>query len=174
MSSGGSGDRGESGPSLVEVEVRGLGTDESSGATVMVLGHEELLLPMVIGLAEAASISKALGQTDLPRPVSHDLLAEILEISGAELAQVEVLELRDGTYFAALVLELVDGRVERVDSRPSDAIALALRTGAPILVSEHLLWEDANDAQGFPPPADKEGWKKVLEQMRPEDFKYKM
>lgn len=160
--------------SLVEVEVRGLGTDESSGTTVIVLGHEDALLPMVIGLAEAASISKALGQTDLPRPVAHDLLAEVLEISGAELEQVEVLELRDGTYFAVLVLELADGRVERVDARPSDAIALALRTGAPILVNEHLLWEDANDAQGFPPPADKEGWKKVLDQMRPEDFKYKM
>ena len=159
---------------LVEVEIRGLGTDESSSATVLVLGHEEAVLPMVIGLAEAASISKALGQTDLPRPVAHDLMVELLEISDGELRQVEVLDLRDGTYFAVLVVALADGSVERVDSRPSDAIALALRIGAPVLVSEHLLWEDANDAQGFPDPTDKKGWKKVLEEMRPEDFKYKM
>ena len=162
------------GQRLVEAEVRGLGTDESSGATVLVLGRGDALLPMVIGLAEAASISKALGQTELPRPVAHDLLCEVLEASDSTLQRVEVLDLREGTYYAVLVIELADESVERVDSRPSDAVALALRTGAPILVSEHLLWEEAMEAQGFPPPADKEGWKKVLEQMRPEDFKYKM
>ena len=159
---------------MLEVEVRGLGTDESSGATVLVLGDGEAVLPMVIGLAEAASISKALGQTDLPRPVAHDLLAEFLDVSDSSLQRVEVVDLREGTYYAVLVVELADESVVRVDSRPSDAIALALRTGAPILVSEHLLWEEATDAQGFPAPADKEGWKKVLEEMRPEDFKYKM
>lgn len=155
--------------------VAGLGVEPESGATVIVLeGPEGEQLAMVIGMAEASSIAKALEELELPRPLTHDLFHATLGALGARVQRIEVVDLRDGTYFAELVLVDASGQERRQDSRPSDAIALALRAGAPILVHAHVLGEAPSEPQDLPSPADKEGWKKLLEKLGPEDFKYKM
>jgi bifunctional DNase/RNase len=157
------------------MEVTGLGVDAASEATVLLLEGEGESLGMVIGLAEATSIAKALDQLELKRPMAHDLLQDVMNAVGANLCQIEVVDLRDATYYAELIIEDAAGVIHRIDSRPSDAIALALRAGAPILVHEHVLGNEAPAAKEFPSPADKEGWKKILEEMEPESFgKYKM
>ncbi len=163
-------------PRLVEVHVTGLGVDSDSGATVLLLESDaDGALVMAIGLSEATSIARALGQVETQRPLAHDLLERVVDAVDARVRQVEVVALRDGTYFAELVLLDADGEETRIDSRPSDAIAVALRVDAPIYVHEHILAKDRSETQEFPSPADKEGWKKLLDEMEPEDFgKYKM
>jgi bifunctional DNase/RNase len=85
------------------------------------------------------------------------------------------MDLRDNTYFAEIVLKDASGRTVRVDSRPSDAVALAVRVDAPIFVHEQVLQKARPAPKEMPAPTDKEGWKKLLEEMDPEDFgKYKM
>ncbi len=166
----------DDGAKLIEVHVAGLGVDEDSGTTLILLesdAHDSLV--MAIGLAEATSIAKALDQVEMKRPLAHDLMRDVVGAAGARVRQVEVIDLREATYYAEVVLEDATGVVHRIDSRPSDAIALALRVGAPILVHEHVVRKESAEAQEFPSPTDKEGWKKLLEEMEPEDFgKYKM
>jgi bifunctional DNase/RNase len=95
-------------------------------------------LPIWIGAAEAHSIAVALEQTPLPRPNTHDLASQLILGLAGELSRVVVTELRAGTYFATLTVDTPDGPVT-LDSRPSDAIALALRARAPIFVRASLL-----------------------------------
>ena len=150
--------------------------DEKSGSVLLLLlGRDQESLAMAIGVSEATAIAKELQQIELPRPMTHDLMRDMLAVLRVGLVRIEVLELRDSTYFAEIVLRTADGAEIRVDSRPSDAIALALRSEAPIYASEQILRKEESSAQEFPPATDKESWKRILEEMDPEDFgKYKM
>ncbi len=161
---------------MVPMQVFDLAVDEAAGSVLLVLqgdGGESLV--MAIGLPEAAAIAKEIHAVDFPRPLTHDLMRDILASLGGNLDRVEVVALRDGTYFAELVVSDANGHTSRIDSRPSDAIALALRTHAPIFANEQVLTKADSEAQEFPPATDKESWRKILEDMDPEDFgKYKM
>jgi bifunctional DNase/RNase len=123
----------------VAVEVGRVALDPSSGSPVVILEDREgnRSLPIWIGFAEASSIASELRHERLPRPNTHDLARRLIEDLHAAVARVVVTELREGTYYAVLVVE-ASGRVFEVDARPSDAIALALRTGAPLFVREAL------------------------------------
>ncbi|GBE58116.1 hypothetical protein BMS3Abin01_01046 [bacterium BMS3Abin01] len=99
-------------------------------------------LPIWIGHQEAAAILMKLQGTDLPRPMTHDLMTSILSRLDAELLKVTVTELRENTFYALLTLRLASGEVE-IDSRPSDALALAVRTDAPIFASDQLVEENS-------------------------------
>ena len=161
---------------LLEMHVIGITVDQGSGGAVLFLQDEaERTLPIWIGVAEATSIAKELEEVELPRPLTHDLFRDVLQATGVQLVRIEVVDLRDNTYFAELVLRDAQGQTLRIDSRPSDAIALAVRMEAPILVHEQVLRKAQTGPKEFPPPTDKEGWKKLLEEMDPEDFgKYRM
>ncbi len=131
---------------MVEMKVVGLSLDDATKAPILVLRREagEELLPIWIGAMEAMAISIALNSVDVPRPLTHDLLLNTLRSLGAQLVAVDVVDLRDGTYFAELDI-LQGGTRTRVDCRPSDAIALALRADVPIFVSEDVLRRAAED-----------------------------
>lgn len=161
---------------MVRMEVSGVHLDASTGSAVLVLaGDDDRILPILIGLAEATSIAKELDEVELPRPLTHDLMIDALHSLSVSIARVEVIDLRDDTYFAELVLSDAHGEEIRIDSRPSDAVALALRADAPIFVDEKVLEQSRSAPQEIPAEADKERWKKILEEMDPEDFgKYKM
>ncbi len=158
------------------MSVAGVHLDSSSGSAVLVLTNPEgRALPILIGLAEATSIAKELEGIELPRPLTHDLLRDSLEALGARILRVEVTALRENTYYAIVVLADVGGRETQLDSRPSDAVALAVRVDAPIFVHEQVLRETQASPQEILASAEKEEWKKILEEMDPEDFgKYKM
>lgn len=125
---------------MVEMRVFGLTIDPQSKTPIVVLREVsgEGVLPVWVGAMEAMAISLVLNNENLPRPLTHDLMLMALKALKAEVRRVEINDLREGTYYAVLVLYGPDGRL-RVDCRPSDAIALAMRSGAPILVEEEVL-----------------------------------
>ena len=105
------------------------------------------LFPIVIGRWEARAIDRSVRSLSPPRPMTHDLLATIVEATGALLERIEITDLKDGTFFASLHLKR-DGETVKVDARPSDAIALAVRTRSPIFVAEDVLREAAEVPKG--------------------------
>lgn len=161
---------------LIPMSVDGLHLDASSGCAVLVLKSAEgAILPILIGVAEATSIAKELEDLKLPRPLTHDLLRDVIGYLQARVLRVEVTDLRDSTYHSVIVLQDLAGREGRLDSRPSDAVALALRVDAPVFVHEQVLRKSQSSSQEILATAEKEEWKQLLEEMGPEDFgKYKM
>jgi bifunctional DNase/RNase len=133
---------GRDGPgevSTVEVRVDRVALDEETGSPVVVLAEVdgERHLPIWIGYAEATSIASRLQDVKAPRPNTHDLATRLINGLEGELQRVVVTDLTNGVYFARILLER-GGRIVEIDSRPSDAIAIALRAGAPVFVHEPL------------------------------------
>lgn len=125
---------------------------------IMLIGADEWgdrVLPIIIGNAEALSIKKGLGEVDFPRPLSHDLFVEVLEAFGATVEKVTIDAMINGTYTATVYIKDSAGKLHSFDARPSDAVALAVRTGAPIYVADTLgsLTEDAS--RYIQPPSGK-------------------
>ena len=133
---------------MVEMRVFGLTIDPQSKTPIVVLREAsgDAVLPVGVGAMEAMAISLVLNNESLPRPLTHDLFLMTLKAFKAELRRVEINDLREGTFYAVLVLSGPEGRT-RVDCRPSDAIALAMRAGAPILVDEEVLRLSAEEQQ---------------------------
>lgn len=128
-------------------------------------------LPIWIGHQEAAAILMKLQGTDLPRPMTHDLMTSILGELHAEILKVTVTELKENTFYALLTLKLDAGEIE-VDSRPSDALALAVRTNAPIYASDQLIEDNAIEFDHDVEDADQvvEKFRDFLDNVTPEDF----
>ena len=161
---------------LIRVEVKALIVDPSSNVPIVLLRSEEessRVLPIWIGLYEANAIALKLEGVETPRPMTHDLAVGLLETLDARMIKVVVNDLEDNTFYAQIVLEL-GGEERTLDSRPSDAIALALRTQAPIFVAESVL-DRAMSADSTRRLEDDEKIKKFLEDLDPEDLgKYTM
>jgi bifunctional DNase/RNase len=153
---------------FIQVDIIGLSTSPSSGgAYALVLGEVDgnRRLPIIIGAFEAQAIALELEKIQPPRPMTHDLLRDTFEAVGVEVLDVVIDELRDGTFFAK-IRYIHDGEEGQLDSRPSDAVALAVRVDAPIYVAPSVLEEagiPAEDegvsalARSEPEEAEKEG-----------------
>ena len=128
-------------------------------------------LPIWIGHPEAASILMKLQGASTPRPMTHDLLCDVLGELEVRCTQVAVTELRENTFFASITLS-VNGRELEIDSRPSDAIALAVRSGAPIFAAEEVIAESAIEFEQNEEESEDvvEQFKEFLDQVSPEDF----
>ena len=160
-----------------EMLVAGVTVDPVTKSPIVVLKDREnrCALPIWIGQPEANAIVLALEGVELPRPMTHDLMKSVLETTGNLLRKVEITDIRENTYYASLHLEGSSGAYT-VDSRPSDAIALALRFGVPVLVAEEVL-EKALTVEPFDGEGDgvRDPWTELLEKMDPSQFsKYKM
>jgi bifunctional DNase/RNase len=132
-------------PRDVRVRVGTIGFDANHSPVVVLEEQDgERMLPIWIGAAEAGSIAAELHRRPPPRPNFHDFAKRVIQSVDAEVVQVVVTEIRDGTYYATLSLR-ANGKLIEIDARPSDAIAMALRMDAPILVRE-TLFDDAGDA----------------------------
>jgi uncharacterized protein len=134
------------------------------------------LVPIWVGSQEAASISIAVSGQEPPRPLSHDLMHRLLEAVGATVDRVDVTRIEDGTFYAELSVTTGSGRVV-LDCRPSDAIALATRAGAPLFVAESVLadagvLEEEDDGDVAPEEAEEkvEEFRRFLDEVDPEDF----
>ncbi len=130
-----------------KVHVHGLLVDPIKEMPILVLKDDEdgRMLPIWIGHYEANAISLHMEKIPVPRPMTHDLLCRVLEGAGSSLEKVLIRDLQDHTYFAELVL-MREGHEVHVDARPSDAVAMAVRTGSPIFV-EASLYERAADVE---------------------------
>ncbi|MCD6726317.1 MAG: bifunctional nuclease family protein [Solirubrobacteraceae bacterium] len=128
-------------------------------------------LPIWIGHPEAAAILMKLQGATTPRPMTHDLMVDLLGELRARCVQVAVTELRDNTFFATVTLA-VDGREIEIDSRPSDALALAVRAGAPIFASEEVIAESAIEFEHELEETEEvvDRFKAFLDEVSPEDF----
>jgi len=161
----------------VEMKVRGLALDPMSNMPIIILRDEDdkRSLPIWVGIFEANAIALELEKIPTPRPMTHDLIKNILESLEARVTKVVVTDLRDNTFFAVLHLQIGDHEYQ-VDSRPSDAIALALRVAAPIYVDEEVVrkaqtMEQNKEATAEPVKADDtERLREWLQNIKPEDF----
>ena len=156
-----------------KVSVYGVSFDAASKQPIVLLKAEgrNLFLPIWIGQPEAAAILMKLQKAELPRPMTHDLLANVIDELKASVMGVLVTELRENTFYAVLRLD-AGGQEIQIDSRPSDAIALAVRTDAPIFASENLL--SANGIEFDAAVEDVEEivseFKDFLDDVTPDDF----
>lgn len=157
------------------MELLGVRLEPPANYPVMLLREKEgqqRLLPVYIGGPEAAAISYVLEGVETPRPLTHDLMKNVLGELGAQLANVVITELREHTFYAEL--HLVTGGGERVvSSRPSDAVALALRTSSPIFVAEAVLDEAGQvpeTEEEEPPEEILEEFRDFIEHVNPDDF----
>ncbi len=125
----------------VELEDIAVSADENQ-FLVLLRGPQGELLPIQIDAMQAISIAAGRSAEKPERPLTHDLLVSVLEMLGASVARIEVTDLVEGTFFAMLVLERSGVHFE-IDARPSDALALAVRTKTPIFVAEHVLQENS-------------------------------
>lgn len=150
---------------MKRVALTGLAVEERSGAPLVLLREEDpphRVVPIFIGAPEATAIALEINGQTPPRPLSHDLMASLVETLDGELEAVEVTELSGGTFIANLALRGPAGN-RRVDARPSDGIALALRLGAPLFVSEAVL----DEAGAVPPPEiDEEAIEETVDEFR--------
>ncbi|MFQ5692534.1 MAG: bifunctional nuclease family protein, partial [Nitrospinota bacterium] len=147
--------------------------------------EEKKVLPIWVGLFEANAIALEMEQVSTPRPMTHDLIKNIIDGFQAQVARVVVNDLKDNTFYATITINL-NGSEVLIDSRPSDAIALALRMNAPIFVAKKVIEEArsiefteqqslAAGKEGEGGMPDTDDWKKWLEDLKPEDFgKYEM
>jgi bifunctional DNase/RNase len=164
---------------VVPVRVLGLAVDGAGQPVVLltplVVGAgPRTLVPIWVGAQEAASISIAVSGEDPPRPLSHDLMKRLLDTVGATVDRVDITRIEEGTFYAALTLTTREEAVT-LDCRPSDAIALAARVGAPLFVAESVI-DDAGVLEeedvSEPEAAEEkvEEFRRFLDEVDPEDF----
>jgi len=157
---------------MVPVEVYCVRFDILNKVPVVLLKDkdEERYLPIWIGMFEATQIEIALEGVPVPRPMSHDLMKSLLETSALKLKEIRIHDIIEGTFHAKILLSNESGEVVLVDARPSDAIALSLRTESPIFVSKKIIEKDAIVGN---PPDDEEiqKFKEFISKVKPADFK---
>jgi bifunctional DNase/RNase len=165
---------------LIKMKVTGLTIDPLTNTPIVILKdmQEKKAIPIWIGLFEASAIATELEKITFSRPMTHDLLTDILRILEIEVTKIEINDLRNNTFFANIYL-VKEGRSLVIDARPSDAIAIALRANAPIFVDDKVIEKSRNVDFGTKlTDIDKlkdENLKEFLENLSPDDFgKYKM
>lgn len=161
---------------MIRVDVVSVSADAVSGQPVVLLRPAEAdaedgmrVLPIWIGHPEATAILLALQGAELPRPMTHDLLLNVIETMGFLVSRVEVTRLDGGTYYAAVVLRGEDREVA-IDARPSDSIALAVRVGCPIYVADEVLAEASVIIENVDEEQEVEAFRAFLDRIDPSDF----
>jgi bifunctional DNase/RNase len=161
----------------IEMTIKGLMVDPVTNTPIVILRDKDgqKVLPIWVGIFEANAIALQIENIDTPRPMTHDLLRNVIHDLKAEVKKIVVCDLQENTFYALIYLAL-DGRGEvvAIDARPSDAIALALRTRAPIFVEETVI-DHAKTVDFTTEKADADRLHKWLESLDPDDLgKYKM
>jgi uncharacterized protein len=153
----------------IEVKIRALMMDPNSGTPIIILKDvdSDKMLPIWVGAYEANAIALEIEKIAPPRPMTHDLLRNLIIELGIQVERVVVTSLRDNTFFAVIEMRLSDGNRMVLDSRPSDAIALALRADCPIYVDEEVIKASqksspAEDESGEEAPLGEEEWPDVI------------
>ena len=158
----------------IEMSIKGLMVDPVTNTPIVILRDKDgqRVLPIWVGIFEANAIALQIENISTPRPMTHDLLRNVIHDLKASVQRIVVSDLQESTFYALIYLALPDGTVA-IDARPSDAIALALRTRAPIFVEERVI--DSAKTMDFSDKTDADRLHKWLESLDPDDLgKYKM
>ena len=157
---------------MIEMKVMGIALDTRTGSPIVVL-HDidnRRALPIWIGSAEASSIIRKIENLSVTRPMTHDLIISIIEKTGYKLTKVEINDVEKETYFATIFLEDKDDNEIEIDSRPSDAIAVAIRIEAPIFVTANVLSNGSVSTDSAKDAVEAEEFKNFVQSIKPSDF----
>jgi hypothetical protein len=158
----------------IEMSIKGLMVDPVSNMPIVILRDKDgqKTLPIWVGMFEANAIALQIENISTPRPMTHDLLRNVIHDLKASVQKIVVCDLQDSTFYALIYL-MLNGESVAIDARPSDAIALALRTRAPIFVEEAVI-DNAKTVDVSADKADADRLHRWLESLDPEDLGYKM
>lgn len=156
---------------MIEMKVMGIALDTRSGSPIVVLHDLEnkKALPIWIGSAEASAIIRKIEKLAVARPMTHDLVVDVVDKTGYTVDRVEINDVKEETYFATIFL-VKDDEVIEIDSRPSDAIAIAMRAEAPIYVTENVLMDGAVSTDSARDEEEAEEFKDFIQSVKPSDF----
>ncbi len=157
---------------MIEMKVMGIALDTRTGSPIVVLHDKEnrRALPIWIGSAEASSIIRKIENLSVTRPMTHDLIISIIEKTGYKLSKVEINDVEKETYYATIFLEDSEGKEIEIDSRPSDAIAVAIRIDAPIFVTANVLSNGSVSTDSAKDAEEAEEFKNFVQSIKPSDF----
>ena len=157
---------------MIEMKVMGIALDVRTNSPIVVL-HDldnRKALPIWIGSAEASSIIRKIENLSVTRPMTHDLIISIIEKTGYKLSKVEINDVEKETYYATIFLEDSEGKEIEIDSRPSDAIAVAIRIDAPIFVTANVLSNGSVSTDSAKDAEEAEEFKNFVQSIKPSDF----
>ncbi len=157
---------------MLEMKVMGIALDTRTGSPIVVL-HDldnRKALPIWIGSAEASAIIRKIENLKVQRPMTHDLIIEVIEKTGYVVDRIEISDVDDDTYFATIFLRDKNGNEVEIDSRPSDAIAVSIRVDAPIYVSAAVLASGAISSDAAKDAEEAEEFKSFIQSIKPSDF----
>lgn len=157
---------------MIEMRVMGIALDTRTGSPIVVLHDKDnrKALPIWIGSAEASAIIRKIENLTVSRPMTHDLIMDIIKQAGYTLDRVEINDVEKETYFATLCLSNKDGNEIEIDARPSDAIAVAIRVDAPILVSSKVLASGSVSTDSAKDEEESKEFKDFIQSVKPSDF----
>lgn len=157
---------------MIEMKVMGIALDTRTGSPIVVLHDKEnrRALPIWIGSAEASSIIRKIENLSVSRPMTHDLVINIIKNTGYEISKVEINDVEKETYYATIYLKNDKDEVVEIDSRPSDAIAVAIRVDAPIFVNAKVLATGSVSTDSAKDAQEAEEFKSFIQDIKPSDF----
>lgn len=157
---------------MIEMKVMGIALDTRTGSPIVVLHdiNNRKALPIWIGSAEASAIIRKIENLNVSRPMTHDLIISLIEKTGYELDRIEINDVEKETYFATLFLKDKDGNFVELDSRPSDAIAVAIRVDAPIYVTANVLSNGSVSTDSAKDEEEAQEFKDFIQSIKPSDF----
>ncbi len=157
---------------MIEMRVMGIAIDTASGSPIIVLNDKDnrKALPIWIGSAEASAIIRKIENIKVVRPMTHDLIIDVIEKTGYQVDRVEINDVEKDTYFSTIFLVNEDGKVVTIDSRPSDAIAIAIRVDAPIFVSAKVLADGSVSCDSAKDEEESQEFRNFIQSIKPSDF----
>ena len=157
---------------MIEMKVMGIALDTRTGSPIVVLHDKEnrKALPIWIGSAEASAIIRKIENLTVSRPMTHDLIINIIEKTGYEIDKIEINDVEKDTYYATIFLRGKDDSIIEIDSRPSDAIAVAIRVDAPIFVTANVISNGSVSTDSAKDEAEAQEFKEFIQSIKPSDF----
>lgn len=157
---------------MIEMRVMGIALDTRTGSPIVVLHDKDnrKALPIWIGSAEASAIIRKIENLVVARPMTHDLIINLIEKTGYKLDRIEINDVEKETYFATLCLVNKEGNELEIDSRPSDAIAVAIRVDAPIFVAASVLSNGSVSTDSAKDEEESKEFKDFIQNVKPSDF----
>ena len=154
------------------MKVMGIALDTRTGSPIVVLHDKEnrKALPIWIGSAEASAIIRKIENLTVSRPMTHDLIINIIEKTGYEIDKIEINDVEKDTYYATIFLRGKDDNIIEIDSRPSDAIAVAIRVDAPIFVTANVISNGSVSTDSAKDEAEAQEFKEFIQSIKPSDF----
>lgn len=157
---------------MIEMYVMGIALDTRTGTPIVVLNDQEnrRALPIWIGTAEASAIIRQLEDIKSARPMTHDLMFNIIETLGCSIEKIEINDINSDTYYASVYIKHADGKEEIIDARPSDAIALSLKAKTPIFATTNVVADGTISTDQERDEAEAEEFRSFLSNLKASDF----